>query len=336
MATFDLSELSKYIANSKKVTITTHVSPDGDALGSSLAMQLFVKKLGIESTVITPDDYPDFLRWLPEQESVLKYEKDKNECEAWVKTSDLIICLDFNTADRMSTLRQTIEESPAPKVLIDHHQNPVQWTDVLLSDSSASSTAELVYRIIDGLGHVDLIDKEIGTCLYTGIVTDTGSFKFPQTSWETMLIGSKLMKLGVDTPKIQNLIYDNSSEHRLRLLGFSLTERLEINQKYSTAIIGLDASDLEEHNFQAGDTEGIVNYPLSISSVKMSVLITEKKGQVRMSFRSKGDVPVHDIANKYFKGGGHKNAAGGISALSVRETVTYLKSILPEFHEFLC
>jgi phosphoesterase RecJ-like protein len=336
LATFDLSELSKYIANSKKVTITTHVSPDGDALGSSLAMQLFIKKIGIDSKVITPDHYPDFLHWLPEQDSVLNYEDDKIECEAWIKSSDLIICLDFNTADRMASLRQVIEESPFPKVLIDHHQNPVKWTEVMLSDSSASSTAELVYRIIEGLGHENLIDKEIGTCLYTGIVTDTGSFKFPQTSSDTMLIASKLMKLGVDTPKIQNLIYDNSSEHRLRLLGFSLTERLEIIQEYHTAIIGLDAGDLEKHFFQTGDTEGIVNYPLSISSVKMAVLITEKKGQVRMSFRSKGKVPVHDIAFKYFKGGGHVNAAGGISELSVKETIAYLKSILPEFREFLC
>ena len=336
MATFDLSELSKFIANSGKVTITTHVSPDGDAIGSSLAMQLFIKKLGIDSKVITPDSYPDFYHWLPEQEFVLQYEKDKSECDAWVNTSDLIICLDFNSADRLSVLRETIENSNAPKVLIDHHQNPVQWTEVLLSDSSASSTAELVYRVIDGLGHADLIDKEIGTCLYTGIVTDTGSFKFPQTSWETMLIASKLMKLGVDTPRIQNLIYDNSSEHRLRLLGFSLTERLEINQEYHTAIIGLDADDLEKHFFQTGDTEGIVNYPLSISSVKMSVLITEKKDQVRMSFRSKGNVPVHDIASMYFSGGGHKNAAGGISERSVKETVDYLKSILPEFREYLC
>lgn len=336
MTTFDLSELGKYFANSKKVTITTHVSPDGDALGSSLALHIFLKKIGLDSRVITPDNYPDFLNWLPEEESVLKFDSDKEASENWVNDSDLIICLDFNSANRMSSLRHIIEESPLPKVLIDHHQNPEQWTEVLLSDSNASSTSELIYRVIDGLGHVDLIDKEIGTCLYTGIVTDTGSFKFPSTSSETMLIASKLMKLGVDTPKIQNLIYDNSSEHRLRLLGFSLTERLDIVEEFHTAIIGLDATDLKNHNYQTGDTEGLVNYPLAISSVKMSVLISEKNSQVRMSFRSKGNVPVHDIANKHFKGGGHVNAAGGISDKSVKETVAYLKSVLHEFSEFLC
>ena len=302
----------------------------------TFALYLFLKKLGITSRVITPDSYPDFLHWLPEQDSVLKYDSDKEESENWVRDSDLIFCLDFNSANRMSSLRHIIEESSTPKVLIDHHQDPDQWTEVLLSDPSASSTSELVYRVIDGLGHIDLIDKEIGTCLYTGIVTDTGSFKFPSTSSETMLIASKLMALGVDTPKIQNLIYDNSSEHRLRLLGFSLTERLDIVEQYHTAIIGLDAADLEKYKYQAGDTEGIVNYPLGISSVKMAVLISEKKGQVRMSFRSKGNVPVHDIANKHFSGGGHVNAAGGISDKSVKGTVEFLKSILPEFSEFLC
>ena len=235
----------------------------------------------------------------------------------------------------MSGLRKVVEESGKTKVLIDHHRHPEDWVEVLYSDPEASSTSELIYRLIDGLDGLDLIDKDIATCLYTGIVTDTGSFKFPSTSPETMRIASILMEKGIDAPRIQNLIYDNSSEHRLRLLGFSLIQKLVIIPKYHTAMIGLDADDLKAHKYKTGDTEGIVNYPLSISSVWMSVLISEKGGEVRLSFRSKGKVPVHEIAAKHFRGGGHTNAAGGVSDRSVAETMKYLESILPEYSEVL-
>lgn len=336
LAEFDLQELRKLLLNSQKVTITTHVSPDGDAIGSSLALMFFLEKEGLEAKVITPDSYPEFLQWLPRQSEVLKYDEDAMEAEEWISKSDLIFCLDFNSPDRLSGMRKVIESSTQTKVLIDHHRHPQDWVDILLSDPEASSTSELIYRVIAGLNKADKIDESMATCLYTGIVTDTGSFKFPSTSALTLEIAAELVRHGIDAPKIQNLIYDNSSEDRLRLLGYALTKKLQIIAKYHTAVIGLDAKELRKYNYKAGDTEGIVNYPLSISTVWMSVFISEKGNDVRMSFRSKGKVPVHEISAKYFHGGGHINAAGGISDKSVADTITYLLSILEDYSEHLC
>jgi len=328
---FDFTDARNLLTTAKKIVITTHVSPDGDAIGSSLALSLFLKKLGYDTTVVTPDDYPAFLKWLPDNENVLIFDKDRIIGQKAIDDADLIFCLDFNTADRMAGLREIIESKDCPKILIDHHQEPEQWTDIMFVDSSASSTSELIYRFIDGLDGLKHLDKDIGSCLYTGIVTDTGSFKFSSTTAETLKITAELMTLGVETSAIQNLIYDNSSEDRLRLMGYALTEKLLIFKEYNTAIIGLNAEELKRFNYKTGDTEGLVNYPLSISSVKLSIFISEKSGDVRLSFRSKGDIPVHEIARDHFNGGGHVNAAGGISDKSVDETIAYLKQILPEF-----
>lgn len=331
MIGFDFTDARNLLTTAKKIVITTHVSPDGDAIGSSLALSLFLKKLGYDTTVVTPDDYPAFLKWLPDNENVLIFDKDRIIGQKAIDDADLIFCLDFNTADRMAGLREIIESKDCPKILIDHHQEPEQWTDIMFVDSSASSTSELIYRFIDGLDGLKHLDKDIGSCLYTGIVTDTGSFKFSSTTAETLKITAELMTLGVETSAIQNLIYDNSSEDRLRLMGYALTEKLLIFKEYNTAIIGLNAEELKRFNYKTGDTEGLVNYPLSISSVKLSIFISEKSGDVRLSFRSKGDIPVHEIARDHFNGGGHVNAAGGISDKSVDETIAYLKQILPEF-----
>lgn len=333
MIDFDFTYVRDLLSLTKKIVITTHVSPDGDAIGSSLALALYLRKLGHDATVITPDNYPAFLKWLPANESVLKFDKDEKAGQKAIDNAELIFCLDFNTPDRMSGLRHSIESTDCPKILIDHHQEPEQWTEVMYADSSASSTCELVYRFIAGLDGLQYLDKDIGSCLYTGIVTDTGSFKFPSTSSETLKITADLMDLGVEASNIQNLIYDNSSEDRLRLMGYALTEKLMIFEEYATAIIGLDAKELKRFNHKTGDTEGLVNYPLSISAVKMSIFISQKGEDVRLSFRSKGDIPVHLIAKEFFSGGGHANAAGGISDKSVEDTVAYIQEILPKFIE---
>ncbi len=335
MAGFDFTDARELLSTVKKIVITTHVSPDGDAIGSSLAMALYLRKLGHEVVVLTPDNYPIFLHWLPDNENVLRFDSDKIEGTRAVDAAELIFCLDFNSPDRLSGLRSLIESKNCPKILIDHHQEPKQWTDVMFSDSNASSTCELVYRFIDGLDGLQYLDKDIGSCLYTGLVTDTGSFKFPSTTSETLRITADLMDLGVNASEIQSLIYDNSSEDRLRLIGYALSEKLLIIKEYNAAIIGLDAAELKRFNFKSGDTEGIVNYPLSIASVKMSVFITEKRGEVRLSFRSKGEIPVHTIAKNHFNGGGHVNAAGGISDKSVEDTIKYILQILPEYSKKL-
>ncbi len=335
MSAFDFKESRSLLSGTKNVVITTHVSPDGDAIGSSLAMSLFLKKIGHNPVVIAPDDYPEFLHWLPENDQVVRYEDNKEEGDRLINNADLIFCLDFNTPDRMSGLRNSIESSPCPKILIDHHQEPQQWTEVMFSDSNASSTAELVYRFIEGLDGLNHLDKDIGSCLYTGIVTDTGSFKFPSTTAETMRISASLIDLGVQASKIQNLIYDNSSEDRLRLLGYALTEKLIILDELHVALIGLNAEELAKFNYQPGDTEGLVNYPLGIANVKVSIFVSEKGGDVRMSFRSKGSIPVHEIAKKHFSGGGHINAAGGISPDSVEDTINRLKEIVKDYKDVL-
>lgn len=336
MTNFDFTEAKTLLSNAKRIVITTHVSPDGDAIGSSLAMSLFLKKLGYITKVITPDDYPEFLHWMPGNDDVLQFHVHKNESEEFIESADLVFCLDFNSPDRLSGLRTLIEEKKCPKILIDHHQKPDKWTDVLFSDTNASSTCEMIYRFIEGIDGLKQIDKEIGSCLYVGIITDTGSFKFPSTTSYTLRISAELLDLGVEGSKIQNLVYDNSTEDRLRLMGYSLTEKLIIEEKYHTAIIGLSSEELSRFNYKAGDTEGLVNYPLGISSVRMSVFLSDKRGEVRMSFRSKGNIPVNEIAAKHFKGGGHINAAGGISNLSIEDTIKYIISILPEYRSFLC
>ena len=336
MSSFDFSDAKGLMASSKNVVITTHVSPDGDAIGSSLALALWLKKEGYSAQVITPDDYPAFLHWLPGHETVLCFDRDEEVSRKIIDDCDLIFCLDFNSPDRLSGLRECIENSASPKILIDHHQMPKQWTEVMMSDSSASSTSELVYRFIEGIGASKHLDEDIGSCLYAGLITDTGSFKFPSTSPSTLRIAAHLMELGVNGSAIQNLIYDNSSEDRLRLMGFALSEKMEIIPELCTAIMGLNAAELKRFNYKSGDTEGLVNYPLGISFVKMSVFISDKGGEVRLSFRSKGNIPVHEIAKKHFRGGGHVNAAGGQSDKSVEETILYLRRILPEYQNILC
>lgn len=336
MTFFNVDGVKELLSAPRNIVITTHASPDGDAIGSSLALSIFLKKRNHQTTVITPDEYPSFLNWLPEQKSVIKHNLQTKESDKVISGADLIFCLDFNTTDRLGGLENSVNSAVCPKILIDHHQFPGDWADFMFCDEGASSTAELLYRFIGSLGDLELLDQSIGECLYAGIVTDTGSFKFPSTSSETMKIAAELMELGVNTPMIQNLIYDNSSEDRLRLLGFSLTEKLRIFPEYHTAIITLSKTELDRYNYKTGDTEGIVNYPLSIAEVWMAVLITKKNGDVRMSFRSKGKVPVHIIAREHFSGGGHKNAAGGVSEKSVEETAEYLYGILKKYAEYLC
>ena len=336
MAPFNINEVKKLLSDSKEIVITTHVSPDGDAIGSSLALKFYLEKLGHEVQVITPDEYPSFLFWLPGHDEVLKYDRQKERCDEKINNAELIFCLDFNTPDRMAGLESVIVSASCKKILIDHHQNPEIWTDIMFSDSHASSTAELVYKFIEYLGDEKMLDKKIGECLYAGIVTDTGSFKFSTTSAYTHYIAYKIMELHVDTSKIQNLIYDNTSEDRLRLLGYALTEKLQIFHEFHTAVIGLTNNELLRFNFKKGDTEGIVNYPLSIDSVKMSVMVSQKGDDVRLSFRSKDLVPVHEIARDHFGGGGHINAAGGISFDSVEDTIKKIANLLPSYSKYLC
>ena len=304
-----MQELKNLLSAKQNVVITTHVNPDGDAIGSSVALLNFLIKMGHDVSVIVPNDYPDFLKWMKNDELIINYSNSKNESQEKIKNASLIFCLDFNNLNRINELGDYISESKAKKVLIDHHLDPSHFYDFKIHDVKASATAELVYNFLIELDS-NAVDKDISEALYTGILTDTGSFKFSMSP-KVHKIVSDLMIRGVDIGFINNKIYDSNSLDKLKLIGYALSEKLEVISNGNAAYIVLSRKDLKDHNFKKGDTEGLVNYALSISNVNMAVLIIETKERIKFSFRSIGQFSVNEFAKKYFNGGGHKNAAGG-------------------------
>tara|TARA_B100002052_G_scaffold176707_1_gene160845 strand:- start:2269 stop:3261 length:993 start_codon:yes stop_codon:yes gene_type:complete len=304
-----MQELKNLLSAKQNVVITTHVNPDGDAIGSSVALLNFLIKMGHDVSVIVPNDYPDFLKWMKNDELIINYSNSKNESQEKIKNASLIFCLDFNNLNRINELGDYISDSKAKKVLIDHHLDPSDFYDFKIHDVKASATAELVYNFLIELDS-NAVDKDISEALYTGILTDTGSFKFSMSP-KVHKIVSDLMIRGVDIGFINNKIYDSNSLDKLKLIGYALSEKLEVISNGNAAYIVLSRKDLKDHNFKKGDTEGLVNYALSISNVNMAVLIIETKERIKFSFRSIGQFSVNEFAKKYFNGGGHKNAAGG-------------------------
>ena len=324
------NKLYKIITGSKKnVVITTHRGPDGDAMGSSLALYHLLKKLEHNVQIITPNDYAYFLHWLPGNKDVIIYEESKEKCKKISEKADLIFFMDLNNIDRIADYKDCIINTSSIKILIDHHQDPdSSMADLVFSDTKSSSTAELLYNIIKVLNLNHLIDKDISECLYTGILTDTGSFKYSSTTSITHDIISDLIERGVDHSRIHDLIYDNSSIDRMRLLGYCLNEKLQVYEENNSAIISLNHEELKRFNFKKGDTEGIINYALAIKGIIFAAFIVEKDGITKLSLRSKGNFKVNEIAKKYFNGGGHINASGGASQLSVKETIKKLENII--------
>ena len=304
-----MQELKNLLSAKQNVVITTHVNPDGDAIGSSVALLNFLIKMGHDVSVIVPNDYPYFLKWMKNYELIINYSNSKNESQEKIKNASLIFCLDFNNLNRINELGDYISDSKAKKVLIDHHLDPSDFYDFKIHDVKASATAELVYNFLIELDS-NAVDKDISEALYTGILTDTGSFKFSMSP-KVHKIVSDLMIRGVDIGFINNKIYDSNSLDKLKLIGYALSEKLEVISNGNAAYIVLSRKDLKDHNFKKGDTEGLVNYALSISNVNMAVLIIETKERIKFSFRSIGQFSVNEFAKKYFNGGGHKNAAGG-------------------------
>lgn len=304
-----MQELKNLLSAKQNVVITTHVNPDGDAIGSSVALLNFLIKMGHDVSVIVPNDYPDFLKWMKNDELIINYSNSKNESQEKIKNASLIFCLDFNNLNRINEIGDYISQSKAKKVLIDHHLDPSDFYDFKIHDVKASATAELVYNFLIELDS-NAVDKDISEALYTGILTDTGSFKFSMSP-KVHKIVSDLMIRGVDIGFINNKIYDSNSLDKLKLIGYALSEKLEVISNGNVAYIVLSRKDLKDHNFRKGDTEGLVNYALSISNVNMAVLIIETKERIKFSFRSIGQFSVNEFAKKYFNGGGHKNAAGG-------------------------
>jgi len=317
------------------IIITTHHKPDADALGSSLGLFNFFKELGLKSTVISPTDYGDFLTWLPGEKEVINFEENVEKSKELVADADLIFCLDFNSLKRINKLGEYVAASKAKKILIDHHLEPEGFTDIGLWTTGASSTCELVFLFIEQLGEVEKITKDIASCLYAGIMTDTASFKHPSTYPSTHRVAAVLLEKGVETNKIYEEIYDNYSVDRTRFIGFCLNEKLQILGDFNTALISVTADELKRYNIITGDTEGLVNYGLTIKGIKLSILIIDRVHLRKMSFRSKGNIPCNEMARLNFKGGGHFNAAGGESSEALEIVEEKVKSILKNYKHLL-
>jgi len=326
----DLKKIKDQIEQSSFIVITTHKSPDGDAIGSSLGLYQFLKNRGKEVVVIVPDAFPDFLNWMSLSEDIVYFDSQTEEATDMVNRADLIFSLDYNALSRIGELGALIEPTEATKIVIDHHQNPQEFAHHYFVDTNCCSTAQLVYEFIEELGALNELTKEIGECLYCGIMTDTGSFRFPSTTARTHQIIAEFISLGVNGSKIHQQVYDTYSEHRLRLLGYALTNKMKVFPEINTAYISLSQEELKKFKFKKGDTEGLVNYPLSINGIKFSALITEKDTDVSMSFRSKDDVYVNEFANQHFSGGGHIYAAGGKSDLTLDETIVKFEKLIHE------
>ncbi|MBT0608219.1 DHH family phosphoesterase [Aequorivita echinoideorum] len=328
--------VKKLLENPRKIVIVAHKNPDGDAIGSSLGLCFFLKKMGHDCQVIMPNDFPDFLKWMPGVDEILVFEKDLEKAKQSITDANLIFTLDFNSLDRVGDLQPLLENSEADFVMIDHHQQPATYAVATYSDVSVSSTAEMVYHFINALGEAEKITEPIATNLYSGILTDTGSFRFPATLPTTHRVIAALMEKGADNAVIYQNIYDTFTPDRMKLLGLALNN-LTILEEYNTAYITLTQKELDEHNFKKGDTEGFVNYALMIKGIVFAVIFIENKQEniVKISFRSKGRFSVNDFSRSHYNGGGHINAAGGKSSQSLSNTVTEFISILPRYKQEL-
>lgn len=322
----ELSQLKSFLSTPKRIVITTHKGPDGDAMGSSLGLSNYLKKKGHDVTVITPNDYPSFLKWMKGNDQVIEYCFHQEKAQRITNKAELIFCLDFNTLSRIDTFAPVVDSAQALKVLIDHHQQPDTF-DFNFSDTTACSTAQLIFEFLELLEDLDAIDRDIAECLYAGIMTDTGNFRFNSVTSKTHQIVSTLLDKGVRNDWVYDKIHDNNSVSRLKLLGYCLNEKLEVLPEFNAAYICLDKEELKRFNFQKGDTEGVVNYALSIKGVKVAAFFVERDGIIKISFRSKGDISVNQLSRDHFGGGGHINAAGGASTDMNTAVQTFKKVI---------
>lgn len=320
----------------KNIVITTHHKPDGDALGSSLGLYLWLKKQGHQVNVITSSDFPTFLDWLPSREDVIVYPNNPTLSLQLFEQADIIFCLDYSALSRTNILEDVIRDARAQKWMIDHHLDPEDFAEVSYWDSNAAATAQLVYTFLtEELNGKDLIDEAIATCLYTGIMTDTGSFRFKAANAAVHRIIADLIEIGVRNWEIHQQVYNSATETRLKFLGYCLLNCLEVIPEYNTAVFSISKDVLQQFEISTGDTEGLVNYALSIRGIRLAGLFIDRTELIKLSLRSIGDVPCNEICRKYFNGGGHLNASGGSSNEPLETVVQRFKEILPEYESIL-
>jgi phosphoesterase RecJ-like protein len=323
-------ELSKIFNNSENILLISHINPDGDAIGSQLAFYHYLTSCGKKVEMFTPNNIQEFLKWMEGSSGIRVYIKDRSGCRKMIQNADLIVMFDFNQANRLGEAEAYVLRSDARKVIIDHHLNPDGFADLIISDPSKCSTAELVHELICEINSGPFVNKAYAEALYVGIVTDTGNFQHGPYSSRTFRIVADLIDNGIEKEKILNQVYNNFSTDRLRLQGFALNKRLFVLPEYHTAYIYLSRQDLKEFNHVKGDTEGFVNIPLSIKGIYFSAMFIEKDGFIKLSFRSSGSFPTNKFASEYFSGGGHLNASGGEYRDTLKNTIEYFLRVLKE------
>jgi phosphoesterase RecJ-like protein len=332
----DISKINSLLSSPKNIVVVGHKNPDGDAVGSCLGLGNFLKQKGHQVQVIMPNDFPDFLKWIPEASTIINYEQQQEQTKDAVQKAALIFTLDFNALNRTGDLANELEQATADFILIDHHQQPDDYAVVTYSDVSMCSTCEMVFHFMENLNGIHLLNKEIATQLYVGIMTDTGSFRYPATTATTHRVIASLIEAGAENTSIHQNIYDTNSPDRLKLLGAALNNMVMLPE-YRTAYITLSQQELNNHHFKKGDTEGFVNYALSMTGVIFAIIFIENKKEdiIKISLRSKGNFSVNEFSRKYFNGGGHTNAAGGRSLKNLNESVEEFISILPRYKKEL-
>jgi phosphoesterase RecJ-like protein len=328
--------LKQALSNKSNIVIVGHKNPDGDAIGSCLGLANFLKQLEHQVTVVMPNDFPEFLKWIPETQIIINYDQHRDNVKNCLSEANLVFTLDFNALNRTGDLAPELMATNADFILIDHHQEPDDYALVTYSDVGMSSTSEMVYHFIEFMGGLNLLNKEIATQLYVGIMTDTGSFRFPATTAATHRVIAHLIEAGAPNSIIHQNVYDTNSPDRLKLLGVALKNMVMLPE-YKTAYITMSQEELNNNNFKKGDTEGFVNYALSMKGVIFAMIFIENKKEkiIKISLRSKGSFSVNDFSRKYFNGGGHTNAAGGKSSKTLSKTVEEFISILPGYKKEL-
>ncbi len=326
----------KLIYEADKIAVIAHAAPDGDAVGSSMALYHALYSLDKETFVIYPDPFPSFLGWINSVDKAIIYSQQKEEAEAVLNEVDLIICVDFNDPKRVGGLKDVLVNSEVTKILIDHHPHPVMepWK-LVMSYPKIASTSELVFRLICRIGHAADINKYSAEAIYTGMMTDTGGFTFNSNNEEVYYIISELIRRGINKDEIYRKVFNTYTADRMRLMGYVLAEKMKIFAEQKTALIVLTAEEQEKFNFQKGDAEGFVNMPLSIDGVVFSVFLREDPDKIKISLRSQGSFPANEFSARFFNGGGHLNAAGGESYMSLEETISLFENALPEYTEQL-
>ncbi|HNW51638.1 MAG TPA: bifunctional oligoribonuclease/PAP phosphatase NrnA [Prolixibacteraceae bacterium] len=330
-----LEKVKTIMLSSDYFVIIPHVNPDGDAIGSCIALSRVLKNMGKNVNIITPNEFPEFLQWMEGIDDVIDFEKNPEKVDGIFDRAETLFCLDFNDFERTEGLKNYLSEFKGTTVVIDHHPGPMAKCDLLLSYPSVCSTGELLFRIVEGIGLLDYLDRPAADAVFTGIMTDTGNFSYNASDPETYHIIAKLLEKGIDRDLIHSNVFHTFSEDRWRLIGHALKEKMVILPQYRTGYISLSKKELEMFNYQPGDTEGLVNYPLSVRGVVFCVLFSEQDDLVKLSFRSKGNFSTNDFARKHFNGGGHINASGGKSFQSLEESVSKFEALLEEYRDEL-